>query len=36
MRKDYILNNLQDFEAKANSYKIDNQFYHIRAIMEKD
>jgi hypothetical protein len=33
MRKDYILNNLQDFEAKANSYKIDNQFYHIRAIL---
>tara|TARA_R110000822_G_scaffold11739_4_gene42677 strand:+ start:9355 stop:10929 length:1575 start_codon:yes stop_codon:yes gene_type:complete len=33
MRSDYIRNNLNGAEAKANSYKIDNQFYHIRAVL---
>ena len=33
MRKDYIRNNLDNKEAKANSYKIDNQFYYIRAVL---
>ncbi len=33
MRKDYIKNILPVYEAKANSFKIDNQFYHIRAIL---
>ena len=33
MRKDYITNNLNGAEAKASSYKIDGQFYHIRAVL---
>tara|TARA_R110002126_G_scaffold27390_3_gene92019 strand:+ start:6492 stop:8066 length:1575 start_codon:yes stop_codon:yes gene_type:complete len=33
MRKDYIKNNLTGAEAKANSFKIDSQFYHIKAIL---
>tara|TARA_E500000318_G_scaffold97762_1_gene98668 strand:- start:1337 stop:2911 length:1575 start_codon:yes stop_codon:yes gene_type:complete len=33
MRSDYIRNNLNGAEAKANSYKIDSQFYHIRAVL---
>jgi hypothetical protein len=33
MRKDYIRNNFNGAEAKANSYKIDNQFYYIRAVL---
>ena len=33
MRRDYIKNNLNGSEAKALSYKIDNQFYYIRAIL---
>jgi hypothetical protein len=33
MRRDYIKNNLNGAEAKANSFKIDNQFYHIRAVL---
>lgn len=33
MRKDYIKNNLNGQEALANSYKIDNQFYYIRAAL---
>lgn len=33
MRRDYITNNLNGAEAKANSYKIDGQFYYIRAVL---
>jgi len=33
MRSDYIKNNLNGAEAKANSYKIDGQFYYIRAVL---
>lgn len=33
MRKDYITNNLNGKQAKAFSYKIDNQYYYIRAVL---
>ena len=33
MRRDYIRNTLNGVEAQAFSYKIDNQFYYIRAVL---
>lgn len=33
MRRDYIRNNLNGFQAKNSSYKIDGQFYYIKAVL---